>query len=95
MPDPHTVPPVLTAAPKCRTEPGPLPACPRCAAPPRRISWRQRPGEPVALVFEPCGHRHTCAAPPVLAVTPLPPPRAGRPRVTSYPASELTHEQLR
>ncbi|MFH7599203.1 hypothetical protein WDV06_29515 [Streptomyces racemochromogenes] len=93
MPDPHTVPPAPTAA--HRTGPGPLPGCPRCATPPRRISWRQRPGEPVVLVFEPCGHRHTSPAPPLLAVTPLPPPRAGRPPVTSYPASELTHEQLR
>ncbi|MEU8438038.1 hypothetical protein AB0F18_35100 [Streptomyces sp. NPDC029216] len=69
MPDPHTAPPVLTAAPDRRTAPGPLPACPRCATPPERISWRQRPGEPVVLVFDPCGHRHTSPAPPLLAVT--------------------------
>ncbi|MFD8148707.1 hypothetical protein [Streptomyces sp. NPDC059708] len=69
MPDPHTLPPLLTAAPECRTEPGPLPDCPRCAAPPERISWRQRPGEPVVLVFDPCGHRHASPAPPLLAVT--------------------------
>ncbi|KJY24488.1 hypothetical protein [Streptomyces katrae] len=69
MPDPLTVPPLPTAAPECRTEPGPLPACPRCAVPPERISWRQRPGEPVVLLFEPCGHRHASPAPPLLAVT--------------------------
>ncbi|MEU3404462.1 hypothetical protein ABZ766_11015 [Streptomyces sp. NPDC006670] len=95
MPDPRPAPPLLSAAPECRTEPGPLPDCPRCAAPPERISWRQRPGEPVVLVFDPCGHRHTSPAPPLLAVTPLPPPRAMRAHVTSYPASELTHEPLR
>ncbi|MEU3725643.1 hypothetical protein [Streptomyces sp. NPDC031705] len=75
MRDPHTAPPVLAAAPECRTDPGPpasspLPACPRCAAAPERISWRQRPGEPVVLAFDPCGHRWTSPAPPVLAVTP-------------------------
>ncbi|MEU3912975.1 MULTISPECIES: hypothetical protein [unclassified Streptomyces] len=69
MPDPLTVPPLPTAAPECRTEPGPLPACPGCAVPPERISWRQRPGEPVVLLFEPCGHRHASPAPPLLAVT--------------------------
>ncbi|MEU8777880.1 hypothetical protein [Streptomyces sp. NPDC048606] len=71
MRDPHTAPPTLTALPECRTRPGPpspLPSCPRCAGTPERISWRQRPGEPVVLVFEPCGHRHTSPAPPVLAV---------------------------
>ncbi|MGE7384668.1 hypothetical protein ACQKM2_04070 [Streptomyces sp. NPDC004126] len=65
MREPHTAPPVL-AAPA-----SPLPACPRCADAPERISWRQRPGEPVVLVFDPCGHRWTSPAPPVLAVTPF------------------------
>ncbi|MCX5380656.1 hypothetical protein [Streptomyces sp. NBC_00091] len=75
MRDPHPMPPVLAAAPECRTEPGapqassPLPVCPRCTGAPERISWRQRPGEPVVLVFEPCGHRWLSPAPPVLAVT--------------------------
>lgn len=31
------------------------------------------PGRPVVLVFDPCGHRYTSPAPPVLAVTPPPP----------------------
>ncbi|MFD3874557.1 hypothetical protein [Streptomyces sp. NPDC058623] len=73
MRDPHSMPSVLTAAPDGRTRPSPLPACPVCVEVPERISWRQRPGEPVVLVFEPCGHRHTSPAPPVLAVTPPPP----------------------
>ncbi|MGW7100965.1 hypothetical protein [Streptomyces sp. NPDC054838] len=71
MRDPHTAPPTLTAAPE---SPGarsaPLPPCPVCAARAERISWRQRPGEPVVLVFDPCGHRHAAAAPPRLAVSP-------------------------
>ncbi|MFF5705071.1 hypothetical protein ACFY7H_21570 [Streptomyces sp. NPDC012794] len=76
MRDPHTAPPVLAAASECRTGPrpappaSPLPVCPRCAVAPERISWRQRPGEPVDLLFDPCGHRWTSPAPPVLAVTP-------------------------
>ncbi|MFD0359734.1 hypothetical protein ACFVHW_39310 [Streptomyces sp. NPDC127110] len=69
MRDPHTAPPVL-AAPVLAAPASPLPACPRCADAPERISWRQRPGEPVVLVFDPCGHRWTSPAPPVLAVTP-------------------------
>ncbi|UQX04349.1 hypothetical protein [Streptomyces sp. RerS4] len=76
MRDPHTVPPTLTALPECHTEPepepgppSPLPSCPACGDAPHRISWRQRPGEPVVLVFDPCGHRHTSPAPPILAVT--------------------------
>ncbi|MFJ3876150.1 hypothetical protein ACIPW5_01670 [Streptomyces sp. NPDC090077] len=74
MRDAHTAPPVLAEVPRCRTEPdphpGPLPVCPQCAETPQRISWRQRPGEPVVLAFDPCGHRWTSPAPPVLAVTP-------------------------
>lgn len=73
MRDPHTAPTVLAAAPRCRTEQGPmaspLPDCPQCEDAPQRISWRQRPGEPVVLVFDPCGHRWTSPAPPLLAVT--------------------------
>ncbi|MET8755128.1 hypothetical protein ABZW32_34275 [Streptomyces sp. NPDC004667] len=79
MRDPQTVPPPTRAsAPELRAvRPGPLPSCPVCADAPERISWRQRPGEPVLLVFEPCGHRHGSPAPPVLAVTP-PAPYPGR-----------------
>ncbi|MFD7258682.1 hypothetical protein [Streptomyces sp. NPDC059874] len=66
MRDPHATP--LAAAPECRPEPGPLPGCPVCDGAPERISWRQRPGEPVVLVFEPCGHRRVSAAAPVLTV---------------------------
>ncbi|MCX5192649.1 hypothetical protein OOK31_01870 [Streptomyces sp. NBC_00249] len=80
MRDPHPMPPTLTALPECRTEPGPrpaspLPSCPVCDTAAERISWRQRPGEPVVLVFDPCGHRHTSPAPPLLAVTPAAPLR--------------------
>ncbi|MEC4574888.1 hypothetical protein [Streptomyces virginiae] len=71
MRDPHVTP--LAAAPVRPPEPGPLPCCPVCGDGPERISWRQRPGEPVLLVFDPCGHRRSTPAPPVLAVTP---PRA-------------------
>ncbi|MFJ1566035.1 hypothetical protein ACIOG8_17705 [Streptomyces erythrochromogenes] len=71
MRDPHVTP--LAAAPECPPEPGPLPCCPVCGGVPERISWRQRPGDPVHLVFDPCGHRWSTPAPPVLAVTP---PRA-------------------
>ncbi|MFE9560490.1 hypothetical protein ACFYM0_05220 [Streptomyces sp. NPDC006487] len=53
-------------------QPGPLPCCPVCEEAPERISWRQRPGQPVLLVFDPCGHRHGSPAAPVLAVSPLP-----------------------
>ncbi|MCX5402751.1 hypothetical protein OHA37_02485 [Streptomyces sp. NBC_00335] len=53
-------------------QPGPLPCCPVCEEAPERISWRQRPGQPVVLVFDPCGHRHGSPAAPVLAVSPLP-----------------------
>ncbi|MEU6865482.1 hypothetical protein ABZ924_19810 [Streptomyces sp. NPDC046876] len=71
MRDPHPRPP-LAAAPECppQPQPGPLPRCPVCAAAPERIAWRQQPGRPVRLVFEPCGHRHTSPAPPTLAITP-------------------------
>ncbi|MDX6764610.1 hypothetical protein SIN09_35795 [Streptomyces sp. F8] len=71
MRDPHLTP--LAAAPGCPPESCPLPSCPVCDGVPERISWRQRPGQPVLLVFEPCGHRWSTPAPPVLAVTP---PRA-------------------
>lgn len=54
------------------SQPGPLPCCPVCDEAPERISWRQRPGQPVVLVFDPCGHRHGSPAAPVLAVSPLP-----------------------
>ncbi|MFG2616712.1 hypothetical protein ACGFXC_03750 [Streptomyces sp. NPDC048507] len=71
MRDPHPMPPTLAARSECReAPPGPLPSCPACGTAPERISWRQRPGEPVVLVFDPCGHRHASPAPPVLAVTP-------------------------
>ncbi|WP_392897076.1 hypothetical protein [Streptomyces sp. LN699] len=70
MRDPHSNPPTLVAEPECPSRPGPLPACPVCTGTPERISWRQRPGEPVVLVFEPCGHRHSSPAPPLLVVTP-------------------------
>ncbi|MEV0411231.1 hypothetical protein AB0I68_10610 [Streptomyces sp. NPDC050448] len=69
---PHPMP-RLEAAPEGPAEPSPLPYCPVCASAPERISWRQRPGRPVMLVFDPCGHRYTSPAPPVLAVTPPPP----------------------
>ncbi|QES58389.1 hypothetical protein DEJ51_33175 [Streptomyces venezuelae] len=72
MRDPHATP--LAAAPECLPAPRPLPDCPVCADPPERISWRQRPGRPVTLVFDPCGHRWSSPAPPVLAVTPPLPP---------------------
>ncbi|MBP0937832.1 hypothetical protein OHU17_04330 [Streptomyces goshikiensis] len=68
MRDPQSTP-RLTAAPDHAPEPSPLPRCPVCARLPERISWRQRPGRPVLLVFDPCGHRHTSPAPPILAVT--------------------------
>lgn len=68
MRDPHSTP--LAAAPECRSEPSPLPRCPVCDGAPERISWRQRPGLPVVLAFDPCGHQHTSPAPPVLAVLP-------------------------
>ncbi|MGW0392674.1 hypothetical protein ACWDYJ_17590 [Streptomyces sp. NPDC003042] len=83
MRDPHPMQSARAAAPECRTEPSPqpvfalpvcpLPACPVCAGPPERISWRQRPSEAVVLVFDPCGHRFTSPAPPLLAVTPADP----------------------
>ncbi|MFB6617064.1 hypothetical protein ACFCV9_23090 [Streptomyces sp. NPDC056367] len=66
MRDPHATP--LAAARDCPPEPGPLPCCPVCGAAAERISWRQRPGEPVVLAFEPCGHRRVSAAAPVLKV---------------------------
>ncbi|TDU74390.1 hypothetical protein [Streptomyces sp. KS 21] len=72
MREPHPVP-RLASAPARPAEPSPLPRCPACAGAPERISWRQRPGRPVVLVFDPCGHRYTSPAPPVLAVTPRPP----------------------
>ncbi|MCP3753319.1 hypothetical protein [Streptomyces sp. TBY4] len=74
----------LATVPGCRPEqsrpdpsgpsgrPGPLPCCPVCDEAPERISWRQRPGQPVVLVFDPCGHRHGSPAAPVLAVSPAP-----------------------
>ncbi|WP_411103968.1 hypothetical protein [Streptomyces sp. cmx-4-9] len=68
MRDPHSTP--LAAAPECLPEPGPLPCCPECGRAPERISWRQRPGEPVVLAFAPCGHRCSSPAAPVLAVLP-------------------------
>ena len=68
MRDPHSTP--LAAARGCSAEPAPLPLCPVCASAPARISWRERPGRPVVLAFDPCGHRWTSPAPPVLAVTP-------------------------
>ncbi|KMO95953.1 hypothetical protein [Streptomyces roseus] len=68
MRDPHTVP-RLVGAPEAPAEPGPLPRCPVCASAPERISWRQRPGRPVVLVFDPCGHRYASSTPPHLAVT--------------------------
>ncbi|MFB7058031.1 hypothetical protein [Streptomyces vinaceus] len=71
MRDPHPVP-LLVAAPEAPAEPGPLPRCPVCASAPERISWRQCPGRPVVLAFDPCGHRYASQAPPVLAVTPPP-----------------------
>ncbi|MFD7561036.1 hypothetical protein [Streptomyces sp. NPDC059533] len=66
MRDPHATP--LAAAPECPPGAGPLPCCPVCGGVAERISWRQRPGEPVVLAFEPCGHRRTSAAAPVLTV---------------------------
>ncbi|MBT2468259.1 hypothetical protein J7E97_10310 [Streptomyces sp. ISL-66] len=66
MRDPHSTP--LAAAPECRPEHSALPCCPVCHGAPERISWRQRPGQPVVLVFDPCGHRHTSPAAPILAV---------------------------
>ncbi|MFF3673618.1 hypothetical protein ACFYYS_06455 [Streptomyces sp. NPDC002120] len=76
MRDPHATP--LAAAPDRapQAEPGPLPRCPVCDGAPERISWRQRPGRPVTLVFDPCGHHWSTPAPPLLAVTP--PPRPAR-----------------
>ncbi|CAL9610087.1 hypothetical protein SUDANB120_05626 [Streptomyces sp. enrichment culture] len=82
MPDPHPVPPLAAVperAPESGPEPGPLPRCPVCAHLPERISWRQQPGRPVVLAFDPCGHRHTSPAAPVLAVTPPRPPAPRRP----------------
>ncbi|MGW6710302.1 hypothetical protein ACWGDE_36175 [Streptomyces sp. NPDC054956] len=78
MRDPRSTP--LAAAPECRREPSPLPCCPVCDDAPERISWRQRPGEPVVLVFEPCGHRHASPAAPILAVD-VPDPVRGSGRV--------------
>lgn len=69
-PQPHPLSPAGTSGPMGR--PGPLPCCPVCDEVPERISWRQRPGQPVVLVFDPCGHRHGSPAAPVLAVSPLP-----------------------
>ncbi|MFE2548344.1 hypothetical protein ACFXGI_07310 [Streptomyces sp. NPDC059355] len=69
MRDPHAVP-RLVAAPEAPAEPGPLPRCPVCGSAPERISWRQCPGRPVALVFDPCGDRYTSQAAPIMAVTP-------------------------
>ncbi|GGZ46946.1 hypothetical protein AB0P12_10170 [Streptomyces subrutilus] len=74
MRDPHRTP--LVAAPAVPPEPSPLPCCPVCDERPERISWRQRPGLPVVLVFEPCDHRWTSSTAPVLTVTP--PPAAHR-----------------
>ncbi|MEV6676937.1 hypothetical protein AB0N09_08705 [Streptomyces erythrochromogenes] len=71
MRDPRLTP--LVAAPGCPPQAGPLPCCPVCDGVPERISWRQRPEQPVLLVFDPCGHRWSTPAEPVLAVTP---PRA-------------------
>ncbi|GHI85448.1 hypothetical protein ACWGF3_27855 [Streptomyces xanthophaeus] len=76
MRDPHSSPfaaaperlPVPGPAPE--PGPGPLPCCPVCDRAPQRISWRQRPGEPVVLAFDPCGHRASSPAAPVLAVLP-------------------------
>ncbi|MFJ7263406.1 hypothetical protein ACIQV2_24945 [Streptomyces globosus] len=90
MPDPHPVPPLAAVpepgpkrgpqpGPQTRPEPGPLPRCPVCARLPERISWRQQPGRPVVLAFDPCGHRHTSPAAPVLAVTPPLTPAPRRP----------------
>ncbi|MFI5762316.1 hypothetical protein ACIA8F_15410 [Streptomyces sp. NPDC051563] len=73
MSDPHAT--QLAAAPSPTGPTGqasPLPCCPVCEDAPERISWRQRPGQPVVLVFEPCGHRHGSPAAPVLAVSPPP-----------------------
>ncbi|WP_030296381.1 hypothetical protein [Streptomyces katrae] len=72
MREPHPVP-RLASAPTRTAATSPLPRCPECASAPERISWRQRPGRPVVLVFDPCGHRYVSPAPPVLAVTPPPP----------------------
>ncbi|MFD3549999.1 hypothetical protein ACFWUW_31205 [Streptomyces sp. NPDC058655] len=76
MRDTYSTP--LAAAPECPPQPGPLPCCPVCDSTPERISWRQRPGLPVVLVFAPCGHRWSSPAPPVLAVTPPADPRRVR-----------------
>ncbi|MCX4782203.1 hypothetical protein [Streptomyces sp. NBC_01264] len=71
MSDPHST--QLAAAPEYRADqPSPLPCCPVCDEAPERISWRQRPGQPVVLVFDPCGHRYGSPAAPVLAVSPAP-----------------------
>ncbi|MEU6890385.1 hypothetical protein ABZ934_01025 [Streptomyces sp. NPDC046557] len=71
MRDPHTAPPTLRAAPDVPGgRAGPLPPCPVCAGRAERVSWRRRPGEPLVLVFDPCGHRHPVSAPPLLTVTP-------------------------
>ncbi|MFI8263074.1 MULTISPECIES: hypothetical protein [unclassified Streptomyces] len=86
MRDPHTVP-RLVAVPEAPAEPVPLPRCPVCGSAPERISWRQRPGRPVALVFDPCGDRYTAQAAPVLAVTP--PVPAGSP-VPARPPMRLS-----
>ncbi|CAM5659024.1 hypothetical protein SAVIM338S_06724 [Streptomyces avidinii] len=66
MRDTHSTP--LAAAPGCPPEHSALPCCPVCDSAPERISWRQRPGQPVVLVFDPCGHRHTSPAAPMLVV---------------------------
>ncbi|MEV6584122.1 hypothetical protein AB0M92_39050 [Streptomyces sp. NPDC051582] len=68
MRDPHTVP-RLVPAPRAPVDPGPLPRCPVCGSAPERVSWRQCPGRPVVLVFDPCAHRYAAQAPPVLTVT--------------------------
>ncbi|GHB57346.1 hypothetical protein GCM10010347_29370 [Streptomyces cirratus] len=71
MPDPHTAPPTLRAAPgTAGARPAPLPPCPVCAGRAERISWRGRPGEPLVLVFDPCGHHHAAPSPPLLVVAP-------------------------
>lgn len=81
MRDPHPVTRLAAAPEATPAEPGPLPRCPVCASAPERISWRQCPGRPVLLVFDPCGHRYASPAPPILAVTPAPrtPVPVGRP----------------
>ncbi|WP_158708455.1 hypothetical protein [Streptomyces sp. NRRL S-244] len=74
MRDPHPVPRLAAAPGAPAAEPSPLPRCPVCGSAPERISWRQCPGRPVLLVFDPCGHRYASQAAPILAVTPPPVP---------------------